>query len=64
MKNDYLVEAVRKICGEHVARFSYDFQPIFDDTHKTKKQTGQKLATMTPNRMKEQKRDVTSRASC
>lgn len=53
MWKDPIVEAVRKIRDEHAAQFDYDLKAIYDDLKETEKQSGRKIVSLPPKRLKE-----------
>lgn len=51
MKNDPIVEEVRKVREEHSARFNHDPEAIYRDLKVKEKQSGREYVRFEPNRL-------------
>ena len=52
MRNDPIVEQVRRVREEHAARFHYDLATIFRDLKELEKKSGRKYVRRAPKRLK------------
>jgi hypothetical protein len=60
MREDPIVEEVRRIREEHAALFGYDLRAIYDDLKETEKQSGRAIVSFAPKRLKEKREKVGS----
>jgi len=60
MWKDPIVEEVRKIREEHAAQFDYDLKAIYDDLKETERQSGRKIVSLPPKRLKERQAEFVS----
>lgn len=63
MWKDPIVEEVRRIREEHAARFGYDLKAIYDDLKETERQSGRKIVSLSPKRLKDRQVEVASGGS-
>lgn len=63
MWKDPIVEEVRRIREEHAARFDYDLKAIYEDLKKTERQSGRRIVTLPPKRLKEKQGELASGGS-
>lgn len=63
MRNDPIVEEIRKARDAHASRFGYDLQAIYEDIKKQEQACGRELVRLSPNRLDDGSREKSSKAA-
>ena len=62
MRNDPIVEEIRKARDAHASRFGYDLQAIYEDIKKQEQACGRELVRLSP-RLDDDSREKSSKAA-